>query len=84
MKWMLVIMVFGLAPVKTELLYNDLGDCLLAEQKMRAEYATAYNVWNTWAEKNPVEAGFPNSREAMKKRFGLYNPATCIPHQAGK
>jgi hypothetical protein len=81
MKWMLVVMVFGSGAVKTDLVFDSLKECLATEQSMRAQYADAYNVWNSWAEKNQAEAGYPNSRDGMKKRFGLYNSATCIPHR---
>ena len=84
MKWMLVAMVFGSAPVKTDLVFDRLSDCLQAEDKMKAEYASAYNVWDDWARKNPQESGYPKSKEFQMKRIGLYNPGTCIPHQAGK
>lgn len=84
MKWMLVVMVFGTAPVKTELVFDRLSDCLQAETNMRAEYAKAYNVWNEWARKNPEESSYTTAKEAQMKRFGLYNQATCIPHQSEK
>jgi len=31
MKWMLVIVVFGAHPVKTDLVFNSLDECLKAE-----------------------------------------------------
>jgi hypothetical protein len=45
MKWMLIVMVFGAAPVKTDLLFDSLDDCLKAEESARGEYARAYNIW---------------------------------------
>jgi hypothetical protein len=80
MKWMLVVVVFGLTPVKTGLLFNSLEECLKAEDASRSAYARAYNAWLQWAQANPGESGFPNSRAAMLKRIGLENPGTCIPH----
>jgi hypothetical protein len=42
MKWVLVVLVAS-SPVKTDLLFNDLGTCLAAEQEMRAKWAEVYN-----------------------------------------
>ena len=80
MKWMLVVLVFGGSPVKTNLLYDTLDECLKAEDSMRSEYVLAFNKWNSWAKANPSEAGFPNSEAFMKRRIGLDNQGTCIPH----
>jgi hypothetical protein len=82
MKWMLVVMVFGGAPVKTDLIFETLGACLKAEENMRAEYANAFDVWNEWARKNPTESGYSTARPGMMKRFGLENAGTCIPHNS--
>ena len=79
MKWVLVVMVFGTAPVKTDLVFNSIDECLKAETQMRHEYARAYNSWLQWALKNQKEAGYPENTEIMQKRFGLYNTATCVP-----
>lgn len=79
MKWMLVIMVFGAAPVETGMLFDSLDDCLKAEESVRAEYAMAFNKWLTWARANPTVSGFPGSQEFAQKRIGLNNSATCVP-----
>jgi len=42
MKWLLVVIV-AQSPVKTDLLFNDLGSCLAAEQEMRGKWAEVYN-----------------------------------------
>ena len=49
MKWMLIVMVFGVSPVKTNLLFNTIDDCLNAEDAMRAEYARTFNTWEDGA-----------------------------------
>jgi hypothetical protein len=36
MKWLLVAVVLGIAPVKTELIYDTIDECLKAESAMRA------------------------------------------------
>jgi hypothetical protein len=53
MKWMLFVLVFG-APVETNLIYDNLGDCLKAELTMRNEYARAYSE-GTWAQASQGE-----------------------------
>ena len=80
MKWMLIVIMFNGSPVKTNLLFNTLDDCLAAEESMRKEYAIAYNKWMTWAKENPSVSGFPDSEEFMKGRIGLRSQGTCIPH----
>ena len=80
MKWMLIVLVFGGTPAKTNLLYDTLDECLKADESMRNEYALAFNKWNSWARANPSESGFPSSEDSMQHRIGLYNQGTCIPH----
>ena len=77
---MLIVVVFGIAPIKTNLLFDSLDDCLKAEDAMRTEYSRAFNAWLQWAQKNPDEAGYPNSQAFIQKRDGLESPGTCIPH----
>jgi hypothetical protein len=38
MKWMLVVLVFGVTPMETGLSYNSLDYCLKAEERMRADW----------------------------------------------
>lgn len=82
MKWMLIIVVFGSAPVKTNLIYDSLDECLKAEDISRIAYANAFNNWQAWAKNNPAEAGYPKIRPFMIRRIGMENLATCIPHAA--
>ena len=42
MKWLLVVIVMNM-PVKTELSFNTLDDCLRAEQEMRKQWVEVYN-----------------------------------------
>lgn len=79
MKWALVVLTFGVSPVKTDLVFNSLDDCLKAEDQMRAEYARTFNLWLAWAQKNPTDSGYPNSQKAMEVRIGLHNRGTCVP-----
>lgn len=41
MKWMLVVIVMN-APVKTDLVFGSLAECLSAEAQMRQEWAEHY------------------------------------------
>jgi hypothetical protein len=79
MKWMLIVAVFGTMPVKTDLVFNSIGECLKAEEAMRAAYTQAFNLWQGWAKKNPTEAAYPGSERFQMKRIGLENQGTCIP-----
>ena len=42
MKWVLVVIVIN-SPVKTDLTFNSLNECLSAEQAMRTEWAAVFN-----------------------------------------
>lgn len=80
MKWMLVVVVFGSAPVPTNLVFPTLAECLRAEDEMRQAYAEAFNTWLSWARANPSRAGYPGSQSFMQRRLGLENQGTCIPY----
>jgi hypothetical protein len=80
MKWMLLVLIFGTIPVKTELLFDSIEDCLKSEEQMRKEYARVYNDWHAWAEAHPKEANYPDSQKFMWRRDGMETTATCIPH----
>ena len=41
MKWMLVVLVNGITPVNTNLVFEKFADCLAAEEQMRKHYADA-------------------------------------------
>ena len=49
MKWMLVIMIFGTQAVKTDLIFDTLDLCLVAEERARAEMTAKYNSWRASA-----------------------------------
>ena len=42
MKWLLVVLVMN-SPVKTDLSFDNLDACLVAEQDMRSEWTKIYN-----------------------------------------
>ena len=39
MQWILVVLVGGVAPVPTDLVFENLSDCLVAEEQLRKAYA---------------------------------------------
>lgn len=46
MKWMLVVLVGGVSPVNTDLVFDKFSDCLAAEEQMRQHYADAFDAWD--------------------------------------
>lgn len=68
MKWVLVVIVLN-SPVKTDLVFNNLSDCLAAESQMRKEWVDAYNQ--------------AQKAEAARETLGLISSqmtkGTCIP-----
>ncbi len=80
MKWMLVVLVMGQEPVKTEITFDSLQDCIEAEFRVRLDIAEAYNNWVKWAAANPEVSGYPESEEFNKVRIGMNNLSVCIPH----
>lgn len=68
MKWMLIAIVFS-SPVKTDLKYETLDQCLRAEQAMRAQWANTYNdALGHGATKDTLDM--------MQKQMSF---GTCIP-----
>jgi hypothetical protein len=68
MHWLLVVIVLG-APVKTDLVFDDLGACLRAEASMRQQWADVLN--EMLKQKKPVESvNFVTSQSTH---------GTCIP-----
>lgn len=68
MKWLLVVIVLN-SPVKTDLVFDTLDDCLSAEQAMRAEWAEMYN--HAMAKKLG-----PDSAKLIRSQM---TSGTCIP-----
>ena len=82
MKWLLVVLVFGTAPVRTNLVFDTLDECLQSEDQMRAANAEHFDIWLSWARENPTASGYPDSQRFMRNRLGVENSGTCIPHAA--
>ena len=83
MKWMLVVLVGGLTPVNTNLLFEKFADCLAAEEQMRSHYADAFETWDRRAgEKIERRREYVRARDLQAKRL-LSNVGTCVPYGAG-
>jgi hypothetical protein len=83
MKWMLVVLVGGVTPVNTNLVFDKFADCLAAEEQMRKHYTDAFETWERGAMVNfERRRDFARARELQAKRL-LSNVGTCVPHGAG-
>ena len=83
MKWMLVVLVGGITPVNTNLVFDKFADCLAAEEQMRKHYADAFETWERGAAGNfERRRDFARARDMQAKRL-LSNVGTCVPHGAG-
>jgi len=82
MKWMLVVLVGGVTPVQTGVLFEKLADCLAAEEQLRTAYADALEAWDKRA-----TVAFERRRDYVRARQlltrKLDNSGTCIPHAGG-
>jgi hypothetical protein len=68
MKWLLLVIVAN-APVKTDLVFPTLNQCLLAERDMRAAWVQIYND----AKKREADA------DSLKFVQNQMAHGTCIP-----
>ena len=68
MKWLLVVIVMN-SPIKTDLLFSSLSDCLSAESQMRKEWADLYN------QTKKADA----SNETLGLLSSQMTKGTCIP-----
>ncbi|MGY4368854.1 hypothetical protein ACVW1A_004919 [Bradyrhizobium sp. LB1.3] len=83
MKWMLVVLVGGMTPVNTDLVFDKFADCLAAEEQMRKHYTDAFEVWDRWAAANiERRREYSKVRDLQAKRL-LSNIGTCVPHAGG-
>ena len=83
MKWMLVVLVGGMTPVNTDLVFDKFSDCLAAEEQMRKHYTDAFEAWDRWAAANiERRREYSKVRDLQAKRL-LSNIGTCVPHAGG-
>ena len=80
MKWMLVVLVGGVTPVNTDLVFDKFADCLAAEEQMRKHYADAFDAWDRSAAASiDRRRDYKKARDVQARRL-LSNVGTCIPH----
>ena len=83
MKWILVVLVGGVSPVNTDLVFDKFADCLAAEQQMRQHYSDAFDAWDRMAAARiDRRSDYKKARDIEAKRL-LGNIGTCIPHGGG-
>ena len=83
MKWMLVVLVSGVTPVSTNLVFDKFSECLAAEEQMRQHYADAFDAWDRSAAANTERRRDYRRARDMQARRLLGNVGTCVPHGAG-
>ncbi|MBR1230044.1 hypothetical protein JQ600_34690 [Bradyrhizobium sp. AUGA SZCCT0176] len=84
MKWMLVVLVGGITPVNTNLVFEKFSECLAAEEQMRKHYADAFEAWDRGAAVNfERRREYARARDVQAKRL-LSNVGTCVPHGTGE
>ena len=80
MKWVLVVLVGGITPVNTNLVFEKFADCLAAEEQMRRHYAEAFETWDRGAgEHIERRREYVRARDLQAKRL-LSNVGTCVPY----
>ncbi|MFB6420360.1 MULTISPECIES: hypothetical protein [Bradyrhizobium] len=83
MKWMLVVLVGGVAPVNSNLVFDRFADCLSAEAQMRQHYLDAFDAWDRLAAARiDRRSDYKKARDLEAKRL-LSNVGTCVPHGGG-
>lgn len=68
MKWLLVVLIMN-TPVKSDLVFDSLPDCLAAESRMRKEWAEHY----AQAQKSGA------AKEALGLMSSQMTKGTCMP-----
>ena len=83
MKWMLVVLVSGVTPVNTNLVFDKFSECLAAEEQMRQHYIDAFEAWDrTAAVSADRRRDYRRARDMQAKRL-LGNVGTCVPYADG-
>jgi len=82
MKWMLVVLVGGMTPVQTDVIFEKLSDCLAAEEQLRKAYTDALVAWDKQAAMTfERRRDYVRARDLQARK--LDNSGTCIPHTGG-
>ncbi|WP_426442223.1 hypothetical protein [Bradyrhizobium genosp. P] len=83
MKWLLVVLVGGVAPVQTDVVFEKLSDCLAAEQQLRTAYAAAFEAQDRQVTMDLDQLDRHERRNYYRERREdkrVANTGTCIPH----
>jgi hypothetical protein len=75
MQWLLVMIVSG-SPIKTDLYFPTIRECLQAEQQAAAEYAKAYNETMGWAKTTQPAKDYESIENLART---MSHRGTCIP-----
>ena len=81
MKWVLVVLIGGAAPIQTDLVFEKLTDCIAAEDQLQQAYVEAYSSWNQRfiaSEDRSDRRRYRRAREGETRKVA--NTGTCIPH----
>ena len=80
---MLVVLVNGVTPVNTNLVFDKFSDCLVAEEQMRKHYLDAFDAWDRGpAMTIQQRRQYARERDLQAKRL-LSNTGTCVPQGDG-
>jgi len=75
MKWLLVMLVHG-SPIKTDLYFPTLRECLQAEDLVAKQYTDAYSETVDWAKQSKPSDQFAGIEKLALSRL---HRGTCIP-----
>ena len=85
MKWLLVVLVGGVTPVQTDVVFEKLSDCLAAEEQLRTAYAEAFEARERRGVTMDIDQfdrhrrrDYYRAREIESRNVA--NTGTCIPH----
>ena len=70
MQWMVVVLVGGVLPANTDLVFDKFSDCLAGEEQMLQHYSDAFDDWITWLRRGSTGAG--TRRRSAMLRFNGY------------
>ena len=83
MKWMLVVLVSGVTPVNTNLVFDKFSECLAAEEQMRQHYADAFDAWDRSAVANAERRrDYRRARDMQARR--MLTPQQPVPPQTSQ
>ena len=72
---MLVVLVGGITPVQTDVLFEKLSDCLVAEEQLRKAYTDALDAWDKRAaltfERRVTTLELASSKQGSSTTAGL-------------